>query len=247
LENERVLTFVFSLFVLFQKFLLQQKQVEPDPLRNLLRTRRDCDGLHFYYTINLSVMQPLSNNELLRGFNRGEEKARNAVYYHYHDALLTMIRRMTNNSSSAEDLVNDAFEVFYKESRSFENLSDLRDFLFQTSRNLCINHFKKQASDQRKHEGLEARRAYADEDFYADIHYSETRDLLFKSVESLPDKLKTVFRLRYFEDLSNESIAEQLGVEVKTVYNRYFDARRMLKWDLERIQRFTLYLLNLFL
>jgi len=192
-------------------------------------------------------MQPLSNNEMLRGFNRGEEKARNAVYNHYHDALLAMIRRMTNNSSSAKDLVNDTFEVFYQESRTFDNLSDMRDFLFQTARNLCINHFKKQASDQKKHEGLEASRAYADEDFYADIHYSDTRDLLFKSIEALPDKLKTVFRLRFFEDLPNEAIAEQLNIAIKTAYNRYFDARKQLKWDLERIQRFTIYLLNLFL
>ena len=48
LQNERVLTFVFSLFVLFQKFLLQQKQVDPDPVLTLLRTRRNRDGLHFF-------------------------------------------------------------------------------------------------------------------------------------------------------------------------------------------------------
>ena len=49
LQNERVLTFVFSLFVFFQKFLLQQKQVDPDPVLTLLRTRRNRDGLHFLH------------------------------------------------------------------------------------------------------------------------------------------------------------------------------------------------------
>ncbi len=64
-------------------------------------------------------MQPLSNNEILRGFNRGEEKARNAVYDRYHDALLIMTRKMTSDSFSAEDLVNDTFEVFYEIQQNF--------------------------------------------------------------------------------------------------------------------------------
>jgi RNA polymerase sigma-70 factor (ECF subfamily) len=148
---------------------------------------------------------------------------------------------------SAEDLVNDTFVEFYKCTRTFEELKELRDFLFNTAKNLCINYLKKQEYDQKKYIELDARRLYNDEDFYADISYSETRSLLFKSVEDLPDKLKTVFRLRFFEDLPNVAVAHQLKIAVKTAYNRYYEARQQLKWDLERIQRFTLYLLNLFI
>ena len=116
-------------------------------------------------------MQPLSNNELLRGFNRGEEKARNAVYGRYHDALMVMIKKMTGDPFP-EDLVNDTFEVFFEKSRTFEDLSLMRDFLFQTARNICINHLKKQEADQKKHAAFEALSPYADGDFYADISYS---------------------------------------------------------------------------
>src|SRR5450432_2105482 len=192
-------------------------------------------------------MQPLSNKEILRGFNRNEDKARNAVYDRYHDALLVMFRKMTSNSSSAEDLVNDTFAVLYEGNRQFNDLSQMRDFLFQTGRNICVNHLKKQERDQKKHAEWLERRAYTDEDFYADISYSETRALVFKCIEALPDKLKVVFRLRYFGDLSNDVVAEQLKIAGHTVSNRYSDARRQLKWDLEQIKRFTLYLLNLFL
>ena len=192
-------------------------------------------------------MQPLSNKEILRGFNRNEDKTRNAVYDRYHDALLVMFRKMTSNSSSAEDLVNDAFAVLYEGNRQFDDLSQMRDFLFQTGRNICVNHLKKQERDQKKHAEWQERRAYTDEDFYADISYSETRALVFKCIEALPDKLKVVFRLRYFGDLSNDVVAEQLNIAGQTVSNRYSEARRQLKWALEQIKRFTLYLLNLFL
>ena len=128
-------------------------------------------------------MQPLSKNKLLGGFNRGEEKARNAVYGRYHDALMVMIKKMTGDPFP-EDLVNDTFEVFFEKSRTFEDLSLMRDFLFQTARNICINHLKKQEADQKKHAAFEALNPYTDGDFYADISYSDTRDLLIKSIEA---------------------------------------------------------------
>jgi len=192
-------------------------------------------------------MQPLTPNEILRGFNRGQEKARNAVCDRYYDALLVMTRRISHNSSDSEDLVIDTFEAFFEINRTFDDLSQLRDFLFQTCKNICINHLKKEEKDQKKYADFQERHPYTNEDFDADICYSETRALIFKCIENLPEKLKTVFRLRYFDGLSNDAVAAELNIAVKTAYNRYSDARLQLKWDLEQIKRFTLYLLNLFL
>jgi RNA polymerase sigma factor (sigma-70 family) len=192
-------------------------------------------------------MQPLTKNQILRGFNSGKERARNAVYDRYHDTLLVLTRRITRDSSNAEDLVNDTFMVLYKSNRQFDEISELRDFLFQTARNICINDLIKKERQQKKYAEFQERHSYPDEDFYADISYSETRALIFKCIENLEPKLKTVFRLRYFEGLSNDAVAEELNIAVKTAYNRYSEARQQLRWDLEQIKRFTLYLLNLLL
>src|SRR5450432_1084749 len=170
-------------------------------------------------------MQPLSKIEMLRGFNQGKEKARNAVYHHYHDALLIMSRRITRDSSDAEDLVNDTFGVFFECKRSFDEIRDLRNFLFQTCRNICINYLERQKLGQKKYAELQERHSYPDEDFYADISYSETRALVYERIGTLPKKLQIVFRLRYFDDLSNDEVAAVLDIAVKTAYNRYSDAR----------------------
>jgi RNA polymerase sigma factor (sigma-70 family) len=192
-------------------------------------------------------MQPLSKDEILRGYNRGEEKARGAVYTLYHDALLITVSRMTGDSSGAEDLVNDTFVEFYKEPRNFNEISDLRNFLFETAKNLCINTMIKRKKDEQKQEALEQRFQYSEEKFDADIAYAETRSLIFHCVERLPDKLRPVFRLRFFSDLTNEEVALKLKIAAKTVGNRYTEARQQLKWDLEKVQKFTIYLLNLLL
>lgn len=189
-------------------------------------------------------MQPI---EILRGFNRGDEKARNAVYDRYHDALLVSINKKMNGSSGAEDLVSDTFVAFYKSDKTFDDLSQMRNLLFKTAKNLYINYLKKQEADQRKYEEYEARHPNQDEDFYADINFSETMALLFKCIDNLPNDLKIVFRLRHFQNLSNDVVAEQLNIAGQTVANRFYKAKQKLRWEMEKIQRFTIYLLNLFL
>lgn len=191
-------------------------------------------------------MQPLSKNQILRGFNRQEDAARGAVHELYHDALLSFARRLTRNSHDAEDLLHETFAVLYDKSRYFEQIGQLRNYLFETCKNIFINNQKRHMREK-KHAESEQQSSYTDEDFDRDIIYSETRSLIFKCIEALPDKLKIVFRLRYFEELPNETVAERLHIAVKTVYNRYSDARKKLKWDLEQIKSFSLYLLNLFL
>ncbi len=192
-------------------------------------------------------MQPLSKEQILRGFNRGEDRARGSVHDLYHDSLLVMVRKITRDAYNAEDLVSEAFIVLLKFDRSFDQITDLRNFLFNTARNLCKKDFRKQEKSQKKHEELHEVFPYEDEDLDNVIIYSETRSLLYKSIEKLPESLKTVFRLRYFEDMSNEAVAKLLNIAAKTVYNRYYEARQKLKWDLEQAKRFTLYLLNFFL
>jgi RNA polymerase sigma-70 factor, ECF subfamily len=191
--------------------------------------------------------KPLSKAKTLKLFNEGKVEAHDAVYKRCHSALLILTRRMTHNSSSAEDLVNDAFEALFTCKKTFKEFSLLRDYLFKTARNICINYLKNQELTQKKYAEFKERRPYTDEDFYADISYSETRALIYECIEALPDKLRLVFELRYFDDLSNDAVAEELNIAGQTAYNRYHEARQKLKWDLEQIKNFTLYLLNLFL
>ena len=192
-------------------------------------------------------MQPLSRPQLLRGFNRGEEKARGSIFEQYHDRLLNIARRLTGNSPDAEDLVNDAFEALYGHAGPFNQLKELRDFLFNSARNICINYLKRQEIIKKKHAELEEWLPFTDDDFYRAIDYSETRALIDQCIENLPEKIQTVFKLRYFEHWSNGLVANRLKLPEKTVSNRYTEARKKLKWDLEQIRRFTIYLLNFFL
>ena len=55
------------------------------------------------------------------------------------------------------------------------------------------------------------------------------RELLKKGIEQLPEKCKEVFLLSRTGHLSNQEIADQLGISVKTVNNQTWKAMKLLK------------------
>jgi RNA polymerase sigma-70 factor (ECF subfamily) len=58
---------------------------------------------------------------------------------------------------------------------------------------------------------------------------AETRALLEKSIDALPDQFRTVFVLRALEEMSGEEVAACLDIPEATVRSRFFRARALLR------------------
>ena len=65
-----------------------------------------------------------------------------------------------------------------------------------------------------------------------DIVESESRDELHSTVDSLPDKIRTVIRLHYFEGLSIAEIADRMRISEGTVKSQLHDGRKKLRKEL---------------
>jgi RNA polymerase sigma-70 factor (ECF subfamily) len=63
---------------------------------------------------------------------------------------------------------------------------------------------------------------------------AETRHLLEKKIDELPDAFRTVFVLRAVEEMTVEEAAQCLGIPDATVRTRFFRARSLLRESLER-------------
>ena len=63
---------------------------------------------------------------------------------------------------------------------------------------------------------------------------AETRRLLEKKIDALPDAFRTVFVLRALEDMSVEEVAAALDIPEATVRSRFFRARGLLREALAR-------------
>lgn len=57
---------------------------------------------------------------------------------------------------------------------------------------------------------------------------------LYAAIKRLPEQERKICALKIEEDLSNEQIAEQLGVSVKTIQNHYTNLLKFLKRYLKK-------------
>jgi len=64
---------------------------------------------------------------------------------------------------------------------------------------------------------------------------TETREIMEKAIQNLPDSFRTVFQLRDVEGLSTEETAEMLGLTISAVKARLFRARLRLREELAKV------------
>ena len=63
--------------------------------------------------------------------------------------------------------------------------------------------------------------------------FSESKNIIQNTIESLPEKYRSVILLRHNEERSYEEISEILNIPIGTVKARIFRAREMLKIKLK--------------
>ncbi len=137
-----------------------------------------------------------------------------------------------NEPSAAEDVVQDFFVSLWIESPRLQINSSLKSYLFTSVKNQCL--------DIQKHQKVtEKYRTYilssAKCDDNSVDHYfieSELRQVIQKSMEKLSPRCREIFELNRYKGLSNQEIAEKLGISKRTVELQISNALKILRKEL---------------
>lgn len=129
--------------------------------------------------------------------------------------------RMVNDADVAEDLVQDAFVKAWTYAGEGRLIDSFAPFMYRTVRNVCLTYLR----DRRETVGEECI-PEADEEAI-DTSFRDAR--IWKAIDDLPEQCRRVFLLSKRDGLSNEEIAEELGISVKTVKNQMTKAFSRLR------------------
>lgn len=126
----------------------------------------------------------------------------------------------TQNSSDAEDVMQNVFLKLWRFNKPFENAEHIEKWLTKVSVNESKDFIKNP---------FRKRKAPLD----AAVHISvpmKTKNIdLFKAIMSLPTKERAIIHLFYYEDLSVADISEILNIKESAVKTRLFRARNKIK------------------
>lgn len=129
--------------------------------------------------------------------------------------------RIVNDADIAEDLVQDAFLKAWQYIEKGGVIQNFSSFMYRTLRNLSLSY-------------LRDRQEFLDESHFPEVGDEEIdtsfRDAsIWKAIDRLPEKCREVFLMSKRDGLSNEEIAEELGISIKTVKNQMTKAFSRLR------------------
>ena len=129
----------------------------------------------------------------------------------YSEQLYWQIRRMVLTHEDADDVLQNVFIKAWTHLDDFHQESRLSTWLYRIAVNESIDFLRKQKNITLQHtddvDSGVANMLVADNYFDGD----ETQAMLQEAISTLPDVQRTVFNLRYFDDMKYSDISKLLN------------------------------------
>lgn len=140
--------------------------------------------------------------------NTEENSFENVYDQHYQNVFRTAFLLMKNRDD-AKDITQEVFVRFIQSRKSIKNHDGIKSWLHRVTVNCAIDLIKKRRMKSLNAiESEQSERQTPEEEFLQ----KETRNLLLRELDVLPDKQKRALILRFFEGLSISEIARFTGL-----------------------------------
>lgn len=151
----------------------------------------------------------------------------------YGNDVLRTAYMYVKDMHSAEDIFQDVFIKVNQKLSTFEGSSSIKTWIIRITINTCKDYLKS-AWSRRVVPMMEYEEdAIVSETDYDDVEKQDTKELIKKSVLSLPDKYKDIVLCVYYQDMSITEAANTLHIAEGTAKSRLSRARQRLKALLE--------------
>ena len=144
--------------------------------------------------------------------------------------MFNICTRMTGNRNNAEDILQDAFIIAFRNLHQLSNALQFGGWLKRIVVNECIRYSKKNFYWNEWEDEIHNETADEEPEWWKMISF----DIIHREIKGLPDGCRQIFNLFVVEDFSHKDIAAQLGISESTSKSQYHRARQLLK---ERIMK----------
>lgn len=180
-----------------------------------------------------SDSSPPTDEELLLGYREtGDPDLFQQLVRRYERELFSYLRRYLGDAEMAEDAFQAAFLQVHLKCKQFEPGRAVRPWLYTVATNQAIDAQRR----SRRHRMVSLDRAATNDgeevgkllDLLvsqelsptAELNSAERKDWIAKAVAELPQSLRDVIHLIYFQDMKYREAAESLNIPVGTVKSR---------------------------
>ena len=173
-----------------------------------------------------------TNEQFIKALNRKKEEAFQMLFKDYY-ASLVMYAMDYVRQEVAEDIVQDVITELYSRRLLFDTPVALKSFLFLSVKNKALNFLRRQQAQERYlNNRMEEESFFLNNIIREEVYYH-----LQKMIGELSDPVRQIYELT-LQELSNEEIAEQLGLSVDSVKAHKKRGKQILKERLKGLMAF---------
>ena len=173
------------------------------------------------------------DNTLIFRAQTGDELAFADLVREHHAFVYAIVIRMVNNSHDAEEVVQDTFLNAYRGLTQLEDTTKFKSWLAEIAQNCARNHLRKQRSDtvsiDEVSEEIPQTQDLPDEQLIR----REQRELIRRTIETLPQKDREIARAFYLEGASYDELTSTHGLSYNAIAFRLSRAKRQLSKRLQ--------------
>lgn len=150
------------------------------------------------------------------------------IYIAYSDKIFRYLYWHVSDVYVAEDLTSEVFLKVFKNLNKFKD-GYLQAWIYRIAKNLLIDYYR-----SKKTSSLElAEEISVDAELLEKLSKDENSKRLHQALVKLPDNLREVVILRFFEEMSSAQVGEVMNINEGNVRVLQFRALKKLKDELK--------------
>ncbi len=147
----------------------------------------------------------------------------------YKERLYWHIRYLLKNHEDTDDVLQNVFIKIYKNIKKFKGDSRLYSWMYRIAKNESLTFLKKRSKMLKiSNEELQT---HIVNNLESDVYFEgdQIQLKLQKAINTLPEKQKEVFQLRYFEEMKYQEMAELLQTSESALKSNYHHASKKVE------------------
>lgn len=172
-------------------------------------------------------------NHLLKKLAQGDTNAFAMLFHTHWQTVYNLSYKYTQSHSDAEDISQEVFQRIWEKRKSIIIHKTFENYIFRTTKNHIINHFRAK-NIKREHEKIAAKLA---EQATCFAHTPPLRNVESKYqqlVALLPPRSQEVYRRKHEKHLTNEALATEMGLSIKTVEYHLQRADKIMREEIKK-------------
>lgn len=160
---------------------------------------------------------------------KGDIKAFERLFQEFYPSMCIIATRFITDQTAAEDIVQEAFIKLWEKRDTYENIPNLKTFLYVSVKNLCFNYLrdKKITIDYTSPEVENQEAVFKDL-----LIEEEAYRIIDHAVNNLPPQSARIVKM-YLNGKQNKEIAEILDISVNSVKTLKYNALDTLRATLK--------------